>query len=64
VRDLRPGFAFGADLIAGFPTETEEMFARSLEIIEECGLAFLHVFPFSPRQGTPAARMPQLDRGL
>jgi threonylcarbamoyladenosine tRNA methylthiotransferase MtaB len=64
VRELRPGFAFGADLIAGFPTETEEMFARSLEIIEECGLAFLHVFPFSPRQGTPAARMPQLDRGL
>ncbi|MDF1607563.1 tRNA (N(6)-L-threonylcarbamoyladenosine(37)-C(2))-methylthiotransferase MtaB [Hoeflea sp. YIM 152468] len=64
VRDLRPGFAFGADLIAGFPTETEEMFARSLDIIEECGLAFLHVFPYSPREGTPAARMPQLDRGL
>jgi threonylcarbamoyladenosine tRNA methylthiotransferase MtaB len=64
VRDLRPGFAFGADLIAGFPTETEEMFARSLDIVEECGLAFLHVFPFSPRQGTPAARMPQLDRRL
>jgi len=64
VRDLRPGFAFGADLIAGFPTETEEMFARSLDIVDECGLAFLHVFPYSPRQGTPAARMPQLDRGL
>jgi threonylcarbamoyladenosine tRNA methylthiotransferase MtaB len=64
VRDLRPGFAFGADLIAGFPTETEEMFARSLDIVEECGLAFLHVFPFSPRQGTPAARMPQVDRRL
>ena len=64
VRDLRPGFAFGADLIAGFPTETEEMFARSLDIVDECGLAFLHVFPFSPREGTPAARMPQLDRGL
>ncbi|MEQ8480227.1 MAG: tRNA (N(6)-L-threonylcarbamoyladenosine(37)-C(2))-methylthiotransferase MtaB [Hoeflea sp.] len=64
VRDLRPGFAFGADLIAGFPTETEEMFARSLEIVEECGIAFLHVFPYSPREGTPAARMPQLDRGL
>ncbi|SOE16844.1 threonylcarbamoyladenosine tRNA methylthiotransferase MtaB [Hoeflea halophila] len=63
VRDLRPGFAFGADLIAGFPTETEEMFARSLDIIDECGLAFLHVFPYSPREGTPAARMPQLDRG-
>ena len=64
VRSLRPGFAFGADLIAGFPTETEEMFARSLDIVDECGLAFLHVFPYSPRQGTPAARMPQLDRGL
>lgn len=64
VRDLRPGFAFGADLIAGFPTETEEMFARSLDIVEECGLSFLHVFPYSPRDGTPAARMPQLDRGL
>ncbi|WP_299870277.1 tRNA (N(6)-L-threonylcarbamoyladenosine(37)-C(2))-methylthiotransferase MtaB [uncultured Hoeflea sp.] len=64
VRDLRPGFAFGADLIAGFPTETEDMFARSLDIVEECGIAFLHVFPYSPRQGTPAARMPQLDRGL
>lgn len=64
VRDLRPGFAFGADLIAGFPTETEDMFIRSLDIVEECGIAFLHVFPYSPRQGTPAARMPQLDRGL
>jgi threonylcarbamoyladenosine tRNA methylthiotransferase MtaB len=64
VRDLRPGFAFGADLIAGFPTETEEMFARSLDIVEECGLSFLHVFPYSPREGTPAARMPQLDRSL
>jgi len=64
VRDLRPGFAFGADLIAGFPTETEEMFARSLDIVDECGLSFLHVFPYSPRDGTPAARMPQLDRGL
>jgi threonylcarbamoyladenosine tRNA methylthiotransferase MtaB len=61
---LRPGFAFGADLIAGFPTETEDMFARSLDIVDECGLAFLHVFPYSPRAGTPAARMPQLDRGL
>tara|TARA_R110002050_G_scaffold279735_2_gene426496 strand:+ start:11783 stop:13093 length:1311 start_codon:yes stop_codon:yes gene_type:complete len=64
VRSLRPGFAFGADLIAGFPTETEEMFARSLDIIDDCGIAFLHVFPYSPRAGTPAARMPQLDRGL
>ena len=64
VRSLRPGFAFGADLIAGFPTETEEMFARSLDIIDACGIAFTHVFPYSPRAGTPAARMPQLDRGL
>jgi len=62
VRNLRPGFAFGADLIAGFPTESEDMFARSLDIVEECGLAFLHVFPYSPRAGTPASRMPQLDR--
>ena len=64
VRSLRPGFAFGADLIAGFPTETEDMFARSLDIIDACGIAFTHVFPYSPRTGTPAARMPQLDRGL
>ncbi|PZO81850.1 MAG: tRNA (N(6)-L-threonylcarbamoyladenosine(37)-C(2))-methylthiotransferase MtaB [Mesorhizobium amorphae] len=64
MRGVRPDIAFGADLIAGFPTETEAMFANSLSLIEECGLAFLHVFPFSPREGTPAARMPQLDRGL
>jgi threonylcarbamoyladenosine tRNA methylthiotransferase MtaB len=62
VRRLRPGTAFGADLIAGFPTETEAMFRRSLDLVEECGLAFLHVFPYSPRVGTPAARMPQVDR--
>jgi threonylcarbamoyladenosine tRNA methylthiotransferase MtaB len=59
-RALRPEVALGADLIAGFPTETEEMFGRSLDLIEECGLAFVHVFPYSPRPGTPAARMPQL----
>ena len=53
---------FGADIIAGFPTETEAMFENSLEIVEECGLTHLHVFPFSPREGTPAARMPQLRR--
>ncbi|MEC9369457.1 MAG: tRNA (N(6)-L-threonylcarbamoyladenosine(37)-C(2))-methylthiotransferase MtaB, partial [Pseudomonadota bacterium] len=47
---------------AGFPTETEDMFANSMSIVEDCGLSFLHVFPFSPRPGTPAARMPQLDR--
>jgi threonylcarbamoyladenosine tRNA methylthiotransferase MtaB len=62
VRRLRPGIVFGADIIAGFPTETEEMFANSLRIVAECGLTHLHVFPFSPRQGTPAARMPQLRR--
>jgi len=61
VRRLRPDMAFGADLIAGFPTETEEMFARSLSLVEECGLTFLHVFPYSPRPGTPAAKMPQVD---
>jgi threonylcarbamoyladenosine tRNA methylthiotransferase MtaB len=60
-RRLRPGITFGADIIAGFPTETEEMFARSLALVEECGLTWLHVFPYSPRQGTPAARMPQVD---
>jgi threonylcarbamoyladenosine tRNA methylthiotransferase MtaB len=60
VRRLRPDIAFGADIIAGFPTETEAMFARSLDLVEECGLTFLHVFPYSPRPGTPAARMPQV----
>ncbi|MBA5778603.1 tRNA (N(6)-L-threonylcarbamoyladenosine(37)-C(2))-methylthiotransferase MtaB [Stappia sp. F7233] len=64
VRRLRPDVVFGADIIAGFPTETEEMFANSLGIVDECGLTHLHVFPFSPRPGTPAARMPQVDRGL
>jgi threonylcarbamoyladenosine tRNA methylthiotransferase MtaB len=62
VRRLRPDVVFGADIIAGFPTETEAMFANSLAIVEECGLTHLHVFPFSPRPGTPAARMPQVDR--
>lgn len=60
VRRLRPDVALGADLIAGFPTETEEMFVRSLDLIQQCGLTFVHAFPFSPRQGTPAARMPQV----
>ena len=59
-RRLRPEIVFGADIIAGFPTETEEMFANSLKLIDDCGLTFLHVFPFSPRKGTPAARMPQV----
>jgi threonylcarbamoyladenosine tRNA methylthiotransferase MtaB len=61
---LRPDVAFGADIIAGFPTETEDMFMRSLDLVDECGLTQLHVFPFSPRPGTPAARMPQVDRGV
>ncbi len=64
VRRLRPDVVFGADLIAGFPTETEEMFTRSLDLIAECDLVHLHVFPFSPRPGTPAARMPQIDRAV
>jgi threonylcarbamoyladenosine tRNA methylthiotransferase MtaB len=62
VRRLRPEVAFGADLIAGFPTESETMFQGSLELVEECGLAYVHAFPFSPRAGTPAARMPQVAR--
>jgi threonylcarbamoyladenosine tRNA methylthiotransferase MtaB len=62
VRAVRPDTAFGADLIAGFPTETEEMFENTLRLVEEGQLSFLHVFPFSPRPGTPAARMPQLQR--
>src|SRR5882757_2046461 len=61
VRRLRPDIALGADIIAGFPTETEEMFARSKDLVEACGLTFLHVFPYSPRPGTPAARMPQVS---
>jgi threonylcarbamoyladenosine tRNA methylthiotransferase MtaB len=60
VRRLRPDVAFGGDIIAGFPTETADMFSRSLELVDECGLTQLHVFPFSPRPGTPAARMPQV----
>jgi threonylcarbamoyladenosine tRNA methylthiotransferase MtaB len=64
VRRLRPDIAFGADIIAGFPTETEEMFARSLDLVGECELTFLHVFPYSPRPGTPAARMPQVAGGV
>jgi threonylcarbamoyladenosine tRNA methylthiotransferase MtaB len=61
---LRPGMALGADLIAGFPTEDENMFQRTLDLIDEGGLDYLHVFPFSPRPGTPAALMPQLPRSL
>ncbi len=62
LRDARPDIVFGADFITGFPTETEEMFTRTLGLVEECGLTHLHVFPFSPRPGTPAARMPQVAR--
>ena len=61
-RELRPDMTFGADIIAGFPTETEDMFANSLSLVEECGLTWLHVFPYSPRNATPAARMPQVAR--
>ena len=61
VRRLRPDIALGADIIAGFPTENGEMFARSRDLVDECGLTFLHVFPYSPRPGTPAARMPQVQ---
>ncbi|MDQ0997412.1 threonylcarbamoyladenosine tRNA methylthiotransferase MtaB [Phyllobacterium ifriqiyense] len=64
VRSIRPDIVFGADIIAGFPTETEEMFENSIRIVEECGLTNLHVFPFSPREGTPAARMPQMNRRI
>jgi threonylcarbamoyladenosine tRNA methylthiotransferase MtaB len=64
MRALRPDIVFGADLIAGFPTEDEAMFANTLRLADECGLSFLHVFPFSARPQTPAARMPQLGRAL
>jgi threonylcarbamoyladenosine tRNA methylthiotransferase MtaB len=64
VRRLRPDVVFGGDIIAGFPTESEDMFARSLALVEECALTYLHVFPFSPRPGTAAARMPQLPRDV
>ncbi|MEO0543476.1 MAG: tRNA (N(6)-L-threonylcarbamoyladenosine(37)-C(2))-methylthiotransferase MtaB [Pseudomonadota bacterium] len=64
VRDLRPEAAFSADMIAGFPTETDAMFDNALSIVDECGLSKVHAFPFSARPGTPAAKMPQLDRAL
>jgi threonylcarbamoyladenosine tRNA methylthiotransferase MtaB len=64
LRRLRPDVVFGADLIAGFPTETEAMFENSLDLVEACGLTHLHVFPYSPRPQTPAARMPQLDHAV
>ncbi|MGZ5999339.1 MAG: tRNA (N(6)-L-threonylcarbamoyladenosine(37)-C(2))-methylthiotransferase MtaB, partial [Rhizomicrobium sp.] len=64
VRRARPNAAFGADLIAGFPTETEAMFQQTMRLVDEAGLTNLHVFPFSPRDGTPAARMPQVAKGV
>jgi len=63
-RRLRPDMTFGADIIAGFPTETEPMFENALRLVEDCDLTWLHVFPYSPRQGTPAARMPQVNGNL
>jgi len=64
LRTLRPDIVFGADIIAGFPTETEEMFANSMNFISEAGLTYIHAFPYSPRPGTPAARMPQVAKGI
>jgi len=63
-RRLRPDISFGADLIAGFPTETEDMFRQTVDLVDDCGLSFLHVFPYSARTGTPAARMPQVARAV
>jgi threonylcarbamoyladenosine tRNA methylthiotransferase MtaB len=64
VRRLRPDVVFGGDIIAGFPTESEAMFARSLDLVDQCGLTHLHVFPFSARPGTAAARMPPVEPGI
>ena len=61
IRKLRPDVVFGSDFIAGFPTETEDMFMNTVNLIKECNITFLHVFPFSPREGTPASRMPQVN---
>jgi threonylcarbamoyladenosine tRNA methylthiotransferase MtaB len=63
-RTLRPDIVFGADIIAGFPTETEEMFENSLKIVTECDLTFLHIFPYSEREGTPAAKMPSIPKAI
>jgi threonylcarbamoyladenosine tRNA methylthiotransferase MtaB len=64
VRRRRPDVVFGGDIIVGFPTESEAMFARSLDLVDECGLTYLHVFPFSARPGTPAARMPGVEPAI
>ena len=61
VRKIRPEITFGADIIAGFPTETDDMFKNSMQLVNECDLTWLHIFPYSPRQGTPASRMPQVN---
>jgi threonylcarbamoyladenosine tRNA methylthiotransferase MtaB len=64
LKSRRPDMVFGADIIAGFPTETDAMFENSMKIVDDCGLTYLHVFPFSPRPETPAARMPQVDKAV
>src|SRR5690606_118636 len=64
LRGLRPDMVFGADIIAGFPTETDAMFENTFSFVTEADLTYLHVFPFSPREGTPAAKMPQVDRRI
>ena len=64
VKQARPEVLFGADLIAGFPTETDEMFDNTLKLVDDCNLTFLHVFPYSERKGTPAARMPQVEKAV
>ncbi len=64
VLKARPDVVFGADIIAGFPTETEDMFENSLRLVDDCNLTYLHVFPYSEREGTPAAKMPQLDKSI
>jgi threonylcarbamoyladenosine tRNA methylthiotransferase MtaB len=64
IRAARPDIVFGADLIVGFPTEDERMFDNTLALVEDCGLTWLHVFPYSPREGTPAARMPQVAKAV
>src|SRR5690606_7732509 len=64
LRGLRPDMVFGADIIAGFPTETDAMFDNTLRFVTEADLTYLHVFPFSPREGTPAARMPQVSKRI
>jgi threonylcarbamoyladenosine tRNA methylthiotransferase MtaB len=61
IREIRPDITFGADIIAGFPTETNEMFYNSVRLVKECEFTWLHVFPYSARQGTPASRMPKIS---